>query len=61
MNDGTYWEKDENGIKIYYLKYQKIGVEFDAVRFFILTGKISSSNAHKLVRKIKELKVKNEK
>lgn len=48
--------KLENGVKIYYSKFQKIGTEFEMVKHLISTKKISSSKAHKEVNKIKELK-----
>ena len=50
--------KIENGSKIYYSKFQKIGTEFEMVKYLISNEKISSSKAHKRVGKIKELKEK---
>jgi len=58
LETNTYWKKDENGNIIYYFNYKEIGDEFAAVKYVMNNNKVSSSHAHKLIRKIKELKVK---
>jgi hypothetical protein len=53
----TYWKKNEHGEKIYYYDYKEIGGEWEMAKFIVSNNRISNSNAHKIVRKIKELKV----
>lgn len=50
--------KIEDGVKTYYSKFQKVGTEFEMVKYLISTKKISSSKAHKEVGRIKLLKEK---
>jgi len=45
----------ESNEKVYYIKDIKLGTEYDVVRFMIRKG-ISSSKAHKLIDKMKEIK-----
>jgi len=52
----TYWKKDETGSQIYYYDYKEIGDQLAMVKFIMSNNKVSSSNAHKTVRKIKEFK-----
>lgn len=56
MEDGTYWKLDNAGEKIYYFDNKQIGYEFSAIKHIILKEKVSSSMAHKLIKKIKEFK-----
>jgi hypothetical protein len=58
LETGTYWKKDENGNKVYYFNYREIGDEFTTAKYLMNNNRLSSSHAHKLIRKIKELKVK---
>jgi len=53
MADGTYW-KLENNIKNFYINNKKIGDFLTTVRFLMTIKRMSSSNAHKVVLKIKK-------
>jgi hypothetical protein len=53
----TYWKRDEAGNQTYYYDYKEIGDQLAMVKFIMNSNKVSSSNAHKTVRKIKEFKV----
>lgn len=57
MEDGTYWKLDNSGEKIYYFGNKEVGYEFSAIKYLMLKEKVSSSNAHKLIKKVKEFKV----
>lgn len=57
MEKLTYWKKNEFGEKIYYYDYKEIGSEWEMTKFIVASNRVSNSNAHKIVRKIKELKV----
>ena len=52
--DGLFWRL-EDGKKIFYLNGDNIGEEYEVARFLIQKG-MSSSNAHKLLAKVKEYK-----
>jgi len=53
MADGTYW-KLENNIKNFYINNKKIGDFLTTVKFLMTIKGMSSSNAHKVVLKIKK-------
>lgn len=53
INNLKYFEKDKE--KIYYNGSIEIGKEYDVIKMLILTG-LSSSMAHKLIRKIRKAK-----
>jgi hypothetical protein len=55
MAESFYYKLDEKNIKIFYRNSVLIGSEYEMIKYFISKG-ISSSKAHKLIVKIKELK-----
>jgi hypothetical protein len=52
----VYWKSLEGG-KVYYSGLNQIGKEFDVIKFLINKG-LSSTHAHKIINKFKELKEK---
>ncbi len=57
MEESTYRITENEDVKYYY-KNKLIGDEYSMIKYLINTERMSSSHAHKFVKKIKELKVK---
>lgn len=55
-NKAEFYYKIQNNIRIYYASLKQIGTEFEMVKYLISSKGISSSKAHKVVRKMKEVK-----
>jgi hypothetical protein len=53
---GTYYRLSESGEKIYYVDNKEVGIEFLMVKKLMSEQKVSSSIAHKIIKKIKEFK-----
>jgi hypothetical protein len=56
LDKSAYWKIDGEGNKIYFIENKSIGDEFTTIKYIMLKEKVSSSNAHKIIKKIKELK-----
>jgi len=54
MKDITYRLEGEE--KRYFLRNKEIGIEYDVVRLLINQG-MSSSHAHKVIKKVKEMEL----
>jgi hypothetical protein len=50
----------EDKEKVYFVSNKKIGTEYDMIKYLILRERISSSKAHKTIKKIKEKKRLND-
>jgi len=59
MKQDNYWTI-ENGKKIYFINNLRFESEYDAIKYFIKRG-LSSTQSHKVVSKIKKLKIKGNK
>ena len=56
MDKESYYIINENKVRIYFIDGKEVGEEFPAVKYIMLKEKVSSSKAHKIIKKIKETK-----